>query len=55
MAEHCNYGDLISEMIQDRLKVGILNKSLFKCLQLNLDLTLERAKNMDRRCEAVQE
>ena len=55
MAEHCNYGDLISEMIQDHLEVGILNKSLSKCLQLDLDLTLERAKNMHHQCEAVQE
>ena len=42
-------------MIQDCLVVGILNKSLSKHLQLNLDLTLEKVKKMVYQCEAVQE
>ena len=55
MVEHCNYGDLKSEMIQDHHIVGILSKFLFERLKLNLDLTLEKAKKMVCHCEAVQE
>ena len=55
MVEHCNYGDLKSEMIRDHHIVSILNKFLFKRLKLNLDLTLEKAKKMVCHCEAVQE
>ena len=53
LAEHCNYGDLKSEMIRDHLIVGILNKSLSEHLQLDQYLTLEMAKKMVRK--AVQE
>ena len=55
LAEHCNYGDLKSEMIRDRLVVGILDKSLSERLQLDSALTLEKAKKIIRQREAVQE
>lgn len=54
MVEHFNYSDLKSEMIQDRLVVGILNKSLSERLQLDPNLMLE-VKKMVRQCEGVQE
>ena len=56
IAEHCNYGNLKSKMmIRDCLVVGILNKFLSECLQLDPDLTLEKAKKTVCQCEAVQE
>ena len=51
LVEHCNYGDLI----RDRLLVGILDKTLSECLQLDLVLTLEKAKQMIHQHKAVQE
>ena len=33
-------------MIRDRIVVGILNQSLSEWLQLDVDLTLEKAKTM---------
>ena len=55
LVEHCNYGDFKSEMIRDRLIVGILDKTLSERLQLDPALTLEKAKQMIRQREAVQE
>ena len=53
LAERCSYGSLTSEMIRDRLVVGIRDKALSERLQLHLDLTLEKAKTMLRQKEAV--
>ena len=44
LVEYCNYGELKSEMIRDRLVVGILDKKLSEHLQLDLELTLEVSK-----------
>ena len=55
LVEHCNYGDFKSEMIRDRLVVGILDKTLSERLQLDPALTLEKAKQMISQREAVQE
>ena len=55
LAEHCNYGELKSEMIRDRLVVGILDKKLSEHLHLDPDLMLEVAKKKICQCEAVQE
>ena len=40
LVEYCNYGELKSEMIRDRLVVGILDKKLSEHLQLDPELTL---------------
>ena len=53
LAERCSYGQLTSEMIRDRLVVGIRDLALSERLQLNPDLTLEKAKTMIRQREAV--
>ena len=53
LAERCSYGSLTSEMIRDRLVVGIRDKALSERLQLHSDLTLEKAKTMLRQKEAV--
>ena len=46
LAERCSYGQLTSEMIRDRLVVGIRDLALSE--RLNPYLTLEKAKTMIR-------
>jgi len=53
LAEHCAYGNLHEEMIRDRLVVGLLDSTLSEKMQLNPDLTLEKAVTMARQSEAV--
>ena len=53
LADRCSYGSLTPEMIRDRLVVGIRNKILSERLQLDPELTLEKAKTMLRQKEAV--
>ena len=55
LAESCNYGDLKDEMIRDRLVVGIRDAALSQQLQLDPELTLEKAKKKIRQREAVGE
>ena len=42
-------------MIRDRLVVGIKNEALSKRLQMESNLTLEKAKKLIRQREAVQQ
>ena len=44
LAERCDYGALRDEMIRDRLLVGIRDTALSQQLQLDAELTLEKAK-----------
>ena len=59
LAKSCNYGEMKGEMkdemIRDRLVVGIRDNALSQRLQLDADLTLEKAKKMVRQREAVGE
>ena len=55
LATYCEYGDLTSEMIRDRLVVGIRDNALSKRLQLDSKLTLETAKKAIRQHEVVHE
>ena len=55
LADNCNYGDLRDEMIRDRLVVGISDAALSQQLQLDAELTLEKAKTKVRQREAVGE
>ena len=55
LVENCEYRDLKSEMIRDRLIVGIRDSSLSERLQTDTALTLEKAKTVIRQHEAVQE
>ena len=57
LAENCDYGALKSEMIRDRLVVGIRDNALsdHERLQTKEGLTLEKAKTMIRQREAVRE
>ena len=44
LVENCEYGDLASDMIRDRLVVGIRDNALSQRLQMDSELTLEKAK-----------
>ena len=55
LAENCEYGAMKDEMIRDRLVVGLLDCALSERLQLDPELTLEKAKRAARQKEAVQE
>lgn len=43
LAEHCGYGALHDEMVRDRLVVGLRDKRLSEQLQMDPELTLEKA------------
>ena len=53
LAETCNYQGLKEEMIRDRLVVGIRDQHLSQQLQMDPDLTLEKAKIRIRQKEAI--
>ena len=55
LAANCNYGAFEHEMIRDRLVVGIRDTAHSERLQLDAELTLEKAKKAIRQREAVQE
>ena len=52
---NCEYGNLQSEMIRDRLVVGIRDSALSERLQMDTDLTLKKAKKTIQQSEAVHE
>ena len=43
LAADCNFGELKDELIHDRIVVGIRDASLSERLQMDLELTLEKA------------
>ena len=53
LAEHCAYEQLRDEMIRDRLVVGLRDASLSEKMQLDPELTLDKAMAMARQSEAV--
>ena len=55
LSEHCNYGNLHDEMIRDRIVVGIRDAVLAEKLQLDPELTLEKAVTRVRQAEAVKQ
>lgn len=54
LAEHCNYLALHDELIRDRLVVGLADKRLSERMQLDHELTLEKAIAMARQSEEVK-
>ncbi|UYV62759.1 K02A2.6-like [Cordylochernes scorpioides] len=54
LAENCNYGILKEEMIRDRLVVGAKNFNLSEKLQLESELTLEKAIQIVRQSENTE-
>jgi len=53
--EHCQYGNLQSEMVRDRIVVGPLEETLSMKLQLDSELTLEKATAAARQHESVRQ
>ena len=54
LAEHCSFGALHDEMIRDRLVVGLLSARLSEKLQLDAELTLEKAITQVRQAEVIK-
>ncbi|XP_064488339.1 uncharacterized protein LOC135400436 [Ornithodoros turicata] len=54
LAEHCKFGSLRDELIRDRIVVGVKYRVLPEKMQLNPDLTLEKATTMARQTETVK-
>ena len=46
LAESCNYGELKDQMIHDRIVMGIHSESQSEQLQMDANLTLDKAKNL---------
>ena len=55
LARHCNFGTLKEELIRDRIVVGLQNRELSEKLQLDPNLTLEKATNLARQRETVKQ
>ena len=54
LAEHCGYDRLHDEMVRDRIVVGILDSTLSEKLQLDPELTVDKAVTRARQSEAVK-
>ena len=54
LAGNCEFGDMKDQLICDRLVVGIQDCALSEHLQLEADLTLDKAKKLIRQTEAVR-
>ena len=54
LAEYCGYGALQDEMVRDRLVVTLRDKRLSEQLQMDPELTLEKAINKARQSEQVK-
>ena len=55
LVETCEYGDLTDDTLRDRIVISIRNAVLSKRLQLDAELTLEKAKRLVRQEEAVND
>ena len=55
LAQYCSYGNLHDEMVRDRIVVGIRDVSLSQKLQMDPELTLEKATKMVRESEAIKQ
>ncbi|XP_045072082.1 zinc finger protein 2 homolog [Coregonus clupeaformis] len=54
LSEHCSYGALLSEMIRDRLVAGLRDRRLSEQLQMDPELTLDKAVTRIRQIELVE-
>ena len=54
LVEHCRFEALKEELIRDRLVVGLANVTLSERLQMDLNLTLQRAIESARNSELVK-
>ena len=54
LAEHCGYSELHDKMIRDRIVVGLRDAKLSEKLQLDPELTLEKAVTQVRQTESIK-
>ena len=54
MAKHCQFGDIIDELIRDRLVGGLRDARLAERPQSDPELTLEKDINQARQSKAVK-
>ena len=54
LSEHCDYGALHNELIRDRIVVGLADIKLSERMQMDKDLTLDKAINMARQSEEIK-
>ena len=54
LAADCEFGELKKQLIRDHIVVGIQDSSLSVKLQMDPDLTLDKAKRLVRQQEAVR-
>ena len=55
LAEHCQYGQLHDEMVRDRIVVGIKDSKLSEKLQMDNELTLEKAISLARNSKSIKQ
>ena len=55
LVEHCQYGDLADKMIRDRIVAGVRDAHLSEKMQLDAELTLEKAVALARQTEVVRQ
>ena len=55
LAEHCQYGRLHDEMVRDRIVVDIKDFKLSEKLQMDNELTLEKAISLARNSKSVKQ
>ena len=55
LAEHCQYGQLHDEMVRNRIVVSIKDSKLFEKLQIENELTLEKAISLARNSKSVKQ
>nr|XP_046181042.1 zinc finger protein 431-like [Oncorhynchus gorbuscha] len=54
LSEHCGYGALLSEMIRDRLVMGLRDRRLSEQLQMDPEITLDEAVTCIRQTELLE-
>ena len=54
LAEHCSYEELFSKMIRDRIVVGLRDASIVQKLQMDPELTLDKAVTLAKQSKAVK-
>uniref|UniRef100_A0A8K9UNX2 C2H2-type domain-containing protein n=1 Tax=Oncorhynchus mykiss TaxID=8022 RepID=A0A8K9UNX2_ONCMY len=54
LSEHCGYGALLSEMIRDRLVMGLHDRRLSEQLQMDPEITLDEAVTCIRQTELLE-
>ena len=55
LVDSCDYGVMQDQMLRDRIVVGIQDQALSQRMQMDPELTLEKAKTFTRQKEAIRE